>query len=364
MEKGRHHTEHKVSVHVGEKLNKSNTCCCSSLWKWSAVIFLILFIVSVITAGFTTINQCSNQNSQSTNSQSTKLGTSLSKEQISANVVKYISSAANANVTLVNISEERGLYVVTLTVGGTPYVSYATKDGGLLFPSGLDLTKAPTPSKAANTGSANVAPLQNFNKTKVPTVYLFTMAYCPYGNQADDAMAPVANLIKDKALIEPHYVIYANYKGGGSDYCLDNGNYCSMHGIQELNEDVRELCIYKYEKTKFWKFVLDVNKACTAQNVDTCWEAVALSNSIDTAKIKTCEQDEALLLLENEVKLNIKYSVRGSPTLIINDQLFTGARSAQGYLDGLCSAFTTKPAECNNKFTSTSTTPVASGACG
>ena len=70
--------------------------------------------------------------------------------------------------------------------------------------------------------------------------------------------------------------IYSNYNGGGATYCLDKENkYCSMHGIQELNQGVRELCVQKYQPDKLWDFVMKINKACSASNADTCWEAVA-----------------------------------------------------------------------------------------
>jgi len=46
-----------------------------------------------------------------------------------------------------------------------------------------------------------------------------------------------------------------------------------MHGIQEVNQDVRELCVWKYQKDKFWSFLKEINKSCSSQNADTCWEA-------------------------------------------------------------------------------------------
>jgi hypothetical protein len=73
-----------------------------------------------------------------------------------------------------------------------------------------------------------------------PQIDFFIMSYCPYGNQAEIAIEPVFQLLGDKVDFNPHYVVYANYGGGGTDYCMDNGNYCSMHGIQELHQDIRK----------------------------------------------------------------------------------------------------------------------------
>ena len=120
-----------------------------------------------------------------------------------------------------------------------------------------------------------------------------------------------------------------------------------MHGIQELNQDVRELCVYKYAKSKYWDFVMEINKKCSAQNVDSCWEAIAEEKGIDTDKMKTCQKDEAMELLKKEVELNEKYGVRGSPALIINGATYKGGRTPEAYKQAICSAFAVKPAECD-----------------
>lgn len=175
-----------------------------------------------------------------------------------------------------------------------------------------DQAKNITPP-ADNTQTPPVANIPKADKTNVK---FFVMAYCPYGNQAETGLIPVYNLLKDKVTWEPHYVIYANYKGGGSDYCIANGSYCSMHGIQELNEDIRELCIWKYEThDKFFSFLSGVNSACNSGNVDSCWEAVAKNYSINTEKIKQCQADEGVAIAKAEFELDARYGVQGSPAV-------------------------------------------------
>ncbi|MCD6590949.1 MAG: thioredoxin domain-containing protein [Candidatus Aenigmarchaeota archaeon] len=199
-------------------------------------------------------------------------------------------------------------------------------------------------------------------KKEKTNVKFFVMAYCPFGNQAESGLYPVYKLLKDKVDWEPHYVIYANYRGGGSDYCMENGKYCSMHGIQELHEDVRELCIWKYEShDKFWDFIDDVNTACNARNVDSCWEDVAKKHGIDVEKIKQCEQNEAVTLLEAEYQLNQKYGVRGSPTVLINDKAYRGSRTPQAYKTAICSGFENPPKECEQTLEGNSQGSAAGG---
>jgi predicted DsbA family dithiol-disulfide isomerase len=201
-----------------------------------------------------------------------------------------------------------------------------------------------------------------------PQIDFFVMSYCPYGNQAEEGIAPVYNLIKDKALFKPHYVIYENYGGGGSDYCLDSGKYCSMHGIQELNQDVREMCVLKYNGIGSWfDFALAMNKGCTAANADTCWEAVATTLKLDVAKIKTCQQSEAIALLSADKALGDKLGVSGSPTIFVDGDAYNGGRTPEEYKTALCSRFDTKPSECSTKLeggATATTTAAATAGCG
>ena len=134
-----------------------------------------------------------------------------------------------------------------------------------------------------------------------------------------------------------------------------------MHGIQELNQGVRELCVQKYQPDKVWDFVLEVNSACTASNADTCWEGVAKTTGIDIAQIKACQKNEAIDLLKEEVALNEKYDVQGSPMLLINEKEFNGERTAEGYKTGVCAGFKTQPTECSQSLNSDTTT--ANGSC-
>ena len=213
------------------------------------------------------------------------------------------------------------------------------------------------------TENTQTPPATNIPKAEKTNVKFFVMSYCPYGNQAETGLIPVYQLLKDKVTWEPHYVIYANYRGGGSDYCIANGSYCSMHGIQEINQDIRELCIWKYEThDKFFDFLADVNTACNSGNVDTCWEAVAQKYGINTAKIKDCQQNEGVALAKAEFELSAEYGVQGSPSVFINDAEYSGGRAAEDYKTAICSGFNTPPSECSQSLGDTSAT--ASGGCG
>ncbi len=205
---------------------------------------------------------------------------------------------------------------------------------------------------------------KNVNKTDKPVVKFFVMSFCPFGQQMEKVMKPVYDLLKGKVIFEPHYVIYSNY-GGYPSHCLDEEQkYCSMHGIQELHEDVRQLCIWKYyDSDTWWDYVMEIDSKCSSSNVDECWEDIAKSKGIDVEKIKTCLENEALDLLANEVKLNQQYDVRGSPTVFINEEVYRGERTPDAFKEAVCARFIEPPDECSNEVNGEKV-KATSGSCG
>jgi len=275
-------------------------------------------------------------------------------KEASQRVVDYTNKyllPKNLKATLVEQSfdQETSLYKIKLKVGKEEFEVYTTLDGKYLFPQRIDITLSPQEKI-----------LSQIPKKENSEALLFVMSFCPFGNQAEKVIYPVVKLLGEKAKIEPHYVIYQNYLGGDPNYCLENGKYCSMHGLEELKEDLRELCIFKYQKEKFWDYLMEVNEKCSLENIQTCWEKIAQSHQIDIEKIKKCEKEEALSLLEKEVALNEKYQVTASPTLIVNGFEYQGERSPQAYKEAICAGFLNPPKECQEKL---STSTDFSGSC-
>jgi hypothetical protein len=135
-----------------------------------------------------------------------------------------------------------------------------------------------------------------------------------------------------------------------------------MHGLTELRQDVRELCIYKYNKDSFWKYIESVNVDCTNDNIETCWKKPATTLNIDTQKIETCLKSEGLKMLADEKALNEKYEVQGSPMLLINETEYEGERNSEAYKTAICSAFKKTPKACSQKLTA-DVSNTADGSC-
>jgi len=287
----------------------------------------------------------------------------MSKQKAGVFTIDFITNelaSPGTEFTLVDVKEANGMYEVNFEVMGQEDTAYVTKNGKYLFFQPIDMKPAePT----------------GFTKTDKPEVDLFVMSYCPYGNQAEELLMPVAQLLGDSVDVELHYIVYSDYATGYPDYCIDEDNvYCSMHKIAELNQGIRELCVAKYQPDKFWDFVIGANTA-TSDDIEQKWQGIASGIGIDVNQISTCQKDEGMALLDNELALsNALYpvqepaqhngreeaSVSGSPTLIINGMIYDGGRSADAYKEAICSAMTNPVPECEQSITSDA---AADGSC-
>jgi len=199
-------------------------------------------------------------------------------------------------------------------------------------------------------------------KSNKPTFQFFVMSFCPYGNQMEELLKPVYDLIGKSVEIKPQYIFekianisdYCKQRSGdvtqcsayikagyfktesecqktineSNKSCLDEKNYLkigdvfysSLHGRVEANQDVREICAYNMndDKANWWKFIENVNQNCDSQNADTCWEEQAKKAGFDTAKITECFNKQAAELIDKEIAETDKYKVSGSPTLLVN----------------------------------------------
>jgi glutaredoxin len=293
----------------------------------------------------------------------------VSSQEAGAKAVDYINNyllQPGFSASLISANESNGLYSIEINItgtqGSTVYPSYVTKDGTLLFVSAVDISKKPeTQTPAEQTPSTTVP------KTDKPTVRMFVMSYCPYGKQAEAGLGPAVQAVgMSNFAFEPHFVIYENYNGGGPNYCFDNeSKYCSMHGINEMREDIRQMVIWKYWPSKWWAYVDKVNAETTTGDIESKWKDIATSVGLDASDIQQKFDAEALTLLANEAALNAKYSVRGSPTVLINDVDYTGGRTPDAYQSGICAAFNTPPAGCGQTINSTANnSTTAAGGCG
>jgi len=219
----------------------------------------------------------------------------------------------------------------------------------------VKITKEAQPT---NPPAAPTRPPFTPKKSEKPVVKFFVMAFCPFGNQAETGLEPVCQLLKNKVDWQPRYVIYKDYcertpadqkAKCEKDYCFKKGSkiYCSMHGVAELNQDIRELCAFNLEGAeKFWKFVSSTNKNCNVSNIETCWKTEAKNAGLNIAKIENCFSSQKFALAKVQTEEMDKYRAFGSPAVFINDVSYEGGRAPEDYKKAICSSFENPPEEC------------------
>lgn len=185
-----------------------------------------------------------------------------------------------------------------------------------------------------------------------PKVELFIMSYCPYGLQMQKAYIQAADLLQGKADFKIRWVSYA------------------MHGLTEVQENLRQYCIQKEEPAKYSAYTrcfvesTDANACVAAAKVDSAKLATCMDASDKEFGIMASYNDQASWLsgrfpqFNIDKALNTQYGVQGSPTMVINGQQASVQRSAEAVKTAVCNAFgANKPAECNTALSATAEQP-------
>jgi len=327
------HAEHEGHKHVYMEHKAQSRSQTYKIMTWVlagvSVLLLIGLIVALATRG------------------GSNGASAISSDDAKASIQKYLEGIAPGQATVNSITDRGDLYQLKLTVAGRAYDSYATKDGKILFPQGIDLT-ATVPAANQTAAAPTVVP-----KTDKPVVELFVMSYCPYGTQAEKGILPAVRTLGDKIDFQVKFVYY------------------SMHGVKEVKENLNQYCIESGQPDKYTKYLacfLNSSDAGSDASVASC----IASTGIDTTKLEACKtatdtkynvmknfNDQSSWLNGQYPKFDInaadntKYSVGGSPTLIINGVESSAGRDSASYLAGICAAFNNAPAECQTQLSAT-----------
>lgn len=260
----------------------------------------------------------------------------LSAQEAGQKAIEFINqnifSGQDVAASLIDITESNGLYKMKIAVEGEEIETYLSLDGKLLFPQFVALEK----EEETIAGQ----------KTDRPDVKLFVMTHCPYGLQAQKALLPVYDLLKDKAEIGVYFVNYI------------------MHGKVEIDENLRQYCIQRDQGDKYSAYL-----SCFVQNSD--FSGCLTKSGVDMNQLNSCVvqtdqefgistgyDDQSTWLNGNyplfkvHNDLNIQYGVQGSPTFIINGETVNVNRSPEEFKKAICDAFTTAPEECSQALSS------------
>lgn len=293
-----------------------------------AVVLLVLLGASIYTGGFNSLLGI-NPASISEQDARTTIQAVLEK-QYNLSSDKY---------TIDSVSEDQGNFKIGLTLTNDQgqkinQTSYLTPNGKVFFPYGVatEVKVEGQENEAAPTESAEIP------QTEKPAVDLYVMSFCPFGNQAEDTLEPVYNLLGDKVDWEMHYIVNNR-----------DGNISSLHGQPEVDQNIREACVLENNGlNKWWDFVTYVNSNCGTSG--SCWEEGVTNSGLNKEDITTCFDEKGTELMKANAEASTSAEATGSPTLLIN-----GVKSSsvyqygkpQVYKEAICQAFTTPPAECD-----------------
>ncbi len=265
----------------------------------------------------------------------------------------FLQSGSKHSVKYVNYTEKNGLIALDFVIDDVyPQKLYITKDYEYLLQQPVKFSdiKGQVAMAKAQAEEALKPP----EKSDKPKVQLFVMSYCPYGNLAEKALKDVVDLLSDKVDFEPVYII------SGS-----NGNYNSLHGQKELEQDVREKIIFnKYGAKKWMEYVYDADTNCTLNNIDTCWKEVATRAGVDATAVEAEYAANFNAIADGEVAKTSQNGVSASPTLLVNSKKYSGDFIPEAYKDWICSGFNTMPQECDTQLSTTSALSGKTGTCG
>lgn len=277
-------------------------------------------------------------------------------DQIAKDSVDYLNKNVlqqGQTAELVSATKESGVVKMKIKIGGNTYDSYATLDGKLLFPEAF--TISPTATAQTNTPPAQTAVVTSDTVTKVEKTMLdaYVVSSCPFGLQMQRALYNAVKTV-------PSLANYVKVRYIGS---ISGDKTIAMHGEEEAREDERQICIREEQQDKYWSYVgcyMQKTAGTSAGGMPygdtkTCQAAAG----IDVAKLNSCMTDPNRMLkyAKEDFDLNTKYSVTGSPTLVLNgsviDETSFGGRSANGIGKIICSSSTTPPSFCQDAQLST-----------
>ena len=198
--------------------------------------------------------------------------------------------------------------------------------------------KKAAPAAAAKADDKKAAPAAaTGDKVKVE---FYVMSKCPFGVKVEDAFKPV--LDKIGASIDFHLEFIVN-----EDANQPTG-FSAMHGEAEVKGNIWQLCARKHypDNYKWMGYVACTNKQW--RQIPQGLEECAGKDGFDAAKMKACaEGQEGKDLLKASMEKAKARSATGSPTIYVNNERYSGGRTENDFMRGICNSMKgAKPEPC------------------
>ncbi|MCX6730943.1 MAG: hypothetical protein NTZ55_03780 [Candidatus Roizmanbacteria bacterium] len=226
------------------------------------------------------------------------------KNKTIPNAVKKVLNNPDTKFEISSVKETSGVYEFELKLQNQTYTSYITKDGKILFTSGVKLTAEEKKAAANTTTEPKKLTAKDLKKNDKPTLTAFVVANCPYGIQTQRLFKKVMEEAPDMAS-----TLKVKYIGE-----IVNGKITAMHGDEEAKENLRQICIRDEQPEMYWPYV-----NCYMQEGKT--ESCLTSVGVDASKMTACTEDpkRGNAYAQKDFDSAKKFNVSGSPTLVLND---------------------------------------------
>ena len=245
---------------------------------------------------------------------------------------------------VLNIESESGFFKLDIKLSdGREIKSLISQDGKIFVPEAMYIEDivAEKEKQEAAAAVTKAQTLSEMVKSDKPVVELFVMSYCPFGTQAEKAIIPAVEKLAENVDFRLEFVDYA------------------MHGEIEVREQLQQFAISEKYPDKLIPYLKeflvagDSDAALTAVDLTSADLAGTIAAADSKFEIIKNLEDKSLWVSGQYPHFGIhdaegdKYSVEGSPTLVVNGKVVEGAaRTPAGMLATICAAFETPVEAC------------------
>lgn len=287
-----------MEEHKHDHIKKHNHKIKMDIWKISTGVLGVLLIISIFVDGFSKVSTSTS---------------GLNGGVVADKTVKFINEnllQGQATAKLEGVEESNGMYKIKLNINGQMMESYVSKDGKLLFPQVIDLTKKPQLQQPSETQAQDVninienSASKGEDDAKVVMVEYSSFS-CSYCNKVratlDQILANYPNDVK---------IVYKHFNRGGTDSQTAQAAECA--GEQENFWEMHDLIFDKGSRGDLSGYAQEIGI-----NVDK------FSECLDSGKYSAKVAADT-----NEAR---SFGIVGTPGFMVNGRLVSGAQPYENF---------------------------------
>ncbi|MBN2526115.1 MAG: hypothetical protein JXR76_06960 [Deltaproteobacteria bacterium] len=164
------------------------------------------------------------------------------------------------------------------------------------------------------------------------------MSKCTWSAKVLTTLFPILEKMGDNIDLNLHYIARE-----------EKGEWKSIHGESEITGNTIQLCAKKHATNAQWISFLKCQVKDWSK-IPAGWENCAQKAKVPANAVKSClEGDEGKTLLVDSFKYSQEKGAKGSPTIFLAGEPYTGGRTEASFRRAICEQFTgVKPDYCKN----------------